>query len=412
MKTCFISVRALLVATLLAFCASPINAAADAKTESLKNAQDELATLKNKYTDTHPRVIEQNQRITQLQHRIDEDRQERAESKERVNAEVRRRRELRATTSEARGDGKQSVLPNAEIIRTEVRLVNPKPDGSVDLLASPTLITQSGQEASLSMGAFGIVLHSSIDEQNNITTSIELSINGSDGKPAEKIKLPLVKNRPGALSTINVAGAPSVEIRATLVDPKGISVDFAGGTLAQLLAAIDESNSEAFNLIASNEALGLPIPQFSLRNVSPHNLALALNQIVEGYTVDFPRGEREREGQPVFTIRSNLTSNSASKSEKPKGEQFRSYAINRAVLNQIPVDQVIEAINAAWKLDSAHRAEDLTLKYHATTGILLVSSRDGNALQTTNQVIDSLREQAEFLQHLATKPTPAINPKP
>jgi hypothetical protein len=400
MKSFLRPARVLLIASFLALSTSA--AFAQSKTEALKDAQDQLEILKTKYADEHPQIVEQKLRITQLQRRVDEENPRRKEL-ENVAAEVRARRA-------ARQSSEQSSTANP-IIRTEIRLLTPKADGGFDIIASPTLISQSGQDSSLSFGAYSVVLHSSIDEQNNITTSIELSINGSDGKPTEKIKLPLVKNRPGALSTINVAGAPSVEIRATLVDPKGISVDFPGGSLAQLLAAINKSNSEAFNLIASNEALALPIPQFSLRNVSPHNLALALAQILEGYTVDFPRGE-ERDGQPVFTIRPNQSQTSAAKKEQTKAEHFKSYPLDRLVLDQIPIEQVIEAINAAWTLDPANKPSDLKLKYHAATGTLLVSSRATAAMITTNEVIDSLREQAGFLYEKQKRPVPAATPKP
>lgn len=369
----------LAIASLLAFPTLPAFGA-DAETASLKAAQNELATLKNKYTDEHPRVIDQKQRIAQLQRRIEEE--------------------------------KPVSAFRAPIIRTEVRIQSPKTDGSFELLAAPSLVTQSGQQASLSIGAFEIGLISSVDEQNNITSSVELSMNTADGKPAEKAKLPLIKTRPGERSTIPVPGGPLVEILATLVEPKGISVDFPGGSLAQLLTAVSQSGSEPFNVIAPKEALGLVVPQFSVRNVSPHNLALALDQLLAGYAVDFSKGEYEHDGQPVFTLRSSQPDQSAPKAEKPKPEQFRSYAINRAVLNQIPVDQVIEAINTAWRLDAANKPEALTLKYHAATGILLVSSREGLALQTADQVINSLREQAEFLQHLASHPAPVVTPKP
>jgi hypothetical protein len=400
MKSFLRPARVLLIASFLALSTSP--AFAQSKTEALKDAQDQLEILKTKYADEHPQIVEQKLRITQLQRRVDEENPRRKEL-ENVAAEVRARRA-------ARQSSEQSSTANP-IIRTEIRLLTPKADGGFDVIAAPALISQSGQDSSLSFGAYSFVLNSSVDDQNNITTSLELTTNNPDGKPAEKIKLPRVTNRPGTQSTLSVKDRLTVEIIATLVEPKGISVDFPGGPLSQLLAIISKSNSEPFNLIASNEALALTIPQFSLRNVSPHNLALALDQILEGYAVDFPKGERERDGQPVFTIRPNQAQPSAAKKESEKPEHFKSYPIDRLVLDQIPVEQVIEAINAAWTLDSTNKPSDLKLKYHAATGTLLVSSREVAAINTTHEVIDSLREQSAFLYDKRKKPVPS-QPKP
>jgi hypothetical protein len=358
------------LASLFAFPASPAFAA-DAKTDSLNAANDELATLKNKYADNHPRVIEQHQRIAQLQSRIDNE--------------------------------KPAATPRNAIIRTEVRILMPKTGGGVELIAAPTLITQSGQEASLSIGAFGIVLNSSVDEQNNITSSMELSMNTADGKPGEKAKLPLIKTRPGERSTIPVPGGILVEILATLVEPKGISVDFPGGTLAQLLTAISNSGSQPFNLIASKEALALPLPQFSLRNVGPRDLALALDQLLVGYIVDFPTEKTERDGLPVFTLRATEPVHQQNAETKQRPSRATSYPITQLLQAQMPIDKVIDSINAAWTLDPANKPDDLKVKYHEGTGILLVSSRDERALALVDRMIMSLREQAEYLKYKAAQ---------
>jgi|GEM_PF-5501826 len=400
------------VASLLALPSSFTRAAEDAKTGTPQHAPNELAALGDGHTDTSSGAVEQQQRIAQLQRRIDEEREQHEKQREKVNAEVRKKRAARTSNDGSNHENGSVVSTQSPIIRTEIRLLTPNADGDFDVLAAPTLITQAGQETSLSSGAFAIGLRSSVDEQNNITTSAELTIVGPDGEPSKKIQLPSVKNRPGVRSTVSVENGPTVEMVATLVDPKSISVDFPGGSLADFLVALSKSGSEPFNMIAPSDALALTVPQLSVRNVSPHNLALALDQLLVGYLIDFPKGEYEREGTPIFTIRADPSHRTEPKPERPKPERFMSYPINRYVLNQIPINQVIEAINTAWTLDPAHKSEDLKLKYHAATGILLVSSREESALKTADQVIGSLREQAEFLEHLASQPAPVITPKP
>ncbi|MGC4075316.1 MAG: hypothetical protein QM760_23000 [Nibricoccus sp.] len=395
MKSLLHPARLLLVTSLLALSPSP--AFAQSKTEALKNAQDELAILKNKYTDEHPQVVEQKLRITQLQRRVDDENQK-GNDLGKVAADVRARRA-------ARQSGEQSSTTNP-IIRTEIRLLTPKADGGFDVIAAPTLISQSGQDSSLSFGAYSIVLNSSVDDQSNITTSIELTTNNPDGKPAEKTKLPRVTNRPGITSTLSVKDQPTVEITATLVDPKGISVDFPGGSLSQLLTAISKSSSEPFNLIASSDALALAVPKFSVRNARPRDLALALDQLLVGYRIDFAGSGDPGASPTIFTLRSNESYPAvvpAVAVSPEKKEQFRSYPL--ALLgNKFPVDEVIATLNAAWTLDPGHRPADLRIKHHAATNILLVSSSEQSALNIVEGVMQSLALEAQSRQSAQPKP--------
>ena len=372
--------RALLAASLLAVSALP-TLAADAKTEALRDAQDELAILKNKYTDEHPRVVEQKQRIAQLQRRIDENRR---------------------------------TPIHDPIIRTEVRILMPKDGGGSDLLANPTLITRPGQNASLSIGAISIDLGSSVDDQNNITTNLELSMDGIPGKPAEKEKLPAVRTRPGERAVVPFPGGPKIEIVASFLEPKGISVDFPGGSLAQLLDAISKSSSEPFNMIASNDALALNVPAFSIRNAGSRDLAEALAQFLPGYRVDLPAEKADRDGQPIFTIKARepvSQENSGSRTRRPNTNNT-SYPLTQFLQGQIPVDQVIDSINQAWALDPSNKPEDLKVKYHEATGILMISSRDERGLPLVERVISSLREQAQYLAVEAAQQNSATTPKP
>ena len=373
MKSFLSPSRALLAASLLVLSTSPV-LAADAKTESLKNAQDELAILKNKYTDTHPQVIEQKQRIAQLQRHIDEE-----------------------------NPTATSVTP--AIIRTELKVQQRTPGGKTETKITPTLVTQAAQEARITTGNFSVKLTSATDEQNNITSSVEISrdfpVNTPEHGLYPPVKFPAVKSRSGQLVSVQ-AGDLIVEILAALVEPKGISVDFPGGTLAQLLTAISNSGSQPFNLIASKEALSLPLPQFSLRNVGPRDLALALDQLLVGYVVDFPTDKAERDGLSVFTLRSNQSSTTA-QVEPPQNERFASYPLGAVLQNKIQVNDVIDTINTAWLLDPSHLPEGLKLKYHAATGILLVSSRYQSGLDIAHNIIANLSQQAEFLR---TNPQP------
>jgi hypothetical protein len=313
--------------------------------------------------DANPRVIEQKQRIDQLQRRL---------------------------TDEQSG---QALSP---IIRTKVkvRFLSAKEDKTI---FDSTLITQSLQESRLRVGEISVSLTSSVDQQSNITTALDVST-GSSGP----IKLPSAKSRPGQLITIN-EGPVIVDIVADILEPKGISVDFPGGTLAQLLTAISNSGSQPFNLIASKEALALPLPQFSLRNVGPRDLALALDQLLVGYIVDFPTEKTERDGLPVFTLRATEPVHQQNAETKQRPSRATSYPITQLLQAQMPIDKVIDSINAAWTLDPANKPDDLKVKYHEGTGILLVSSRDERALALVDRMIMSLREQAEYLKYKAAQ---------
>jgi hypothetical protein len=377
MKALLHPARALFAASLLAVFTSP--SFADAKTETLQNAHDELAVLKNKYTDTHPRVVEQKQRIAQLQRRLDEQ------------------------ISVARY--------SAPIIRAQlaVQLNN---QAGPERLFSNTLVTQSTQEASMTVGDLTVRLTAISDDQGNITTTLKLIHQASRQVDPLVFNFPSLKTRSGEFATIS-SGPYTVQVHAILVDPKGISVDFPGGSLAQLLGAIsNQSGSVPFNMIASNDALALAVPAFSVRNAGPRDLALALDQLLVGYVVDFPTDKAERDGQPIFTIRASESVRQESSEPKQLPSKATSYPVTQLLQAQIPIDKVIDSINAAWTLDPVNKPDDLKVKYHEATGILLISARDDRALKLVDRMIGSLREQAEYLKYKAAQSSSSTNPAP
>ncbi|MGC4074342.1 MAG: hypothetical protein QM760_17885 [Nibricoccus sp.] len=170
---------------------------------------------------------------------------------------------------------------------------------------------------------------------------------------------------------VSVKDQPTVEITATLVDPKGISVDFPGGSLSQLLTAISKSSSEPFNLIASSDALALAVP---IVRTCLRDLALALDQLRLGYRIDFAGSGDPGASPTIFTLRSN-ESYPARRTGCCRFPGKHPQLPSRFAGNKLPVHEVIATLNATLILHPGHRPADLRIKHHAATNILLVSLR-------------------------------------
>ncbi len=343
----------------------------DAK--ELTKAKDELAVLRQRFAEQHPKVQEQKLRIAQLQQRFDVE----GRDSRKADADVRR--------------------AQPPIIRSRIKIRPAKEaDGApLKVIAGPTFVTQAGQTAVIEASELSISLTSSADEQNNITSTITITRAAPDGSGLDVVEIPVIKSRPGEPASASIRDL-AVELVANLVEPRGINVDFPGGTLAQLLASINSSESAPFNLIASKEVLALPLPAFALRNVSPRDLAMAIDWLLDGYIIDLPAENPDRDGLPVFTVRVNpdrINPSSEQAEGASKPERFQSFPIS-ALGGRFPVEEVVSTLNAAWTIDPSHRPEALRIKYHAATGILLVSSREGAALEIVNAVMRSLIDEA------------------
>jgi hypothetical protein len=188
--------------------------------------------------------------------------------------------------------------------------------------------------------------------------------------------------------------------------PRLISVDFPGGPASALVATINKSERDSFNVIGEKADLAIDLPAFAVRNADPAALASALNGILQsrGYILA-PSGRVNPGQSPVFTLR-KLT---PYETDHRQIGQFQSFQL-ASYLEYQSVDDITGAIRAAWELDPARSPANLRLKFHPPTGILLVSAPE-EGLRLVQAVLKELRRSDSdpkmFTPKKAGGPVPA-----
>lgn len=165
--------------------------------------------------------------------------------------------------------------------------------------------------------------------------------------------------------------------------PEGrLNLDFPGGTLADLVAAVEKADGSSINVIGEKAALATPVPAFAVRNAGGLGVMSAVGQLLEPQGIEFHPA-----GDGVFIIR-----------QRPIGEHrksqddssFESFQLGPYLNEHQTVDQIVSAIQTGWTLDPAHEPEALHFKFHPGTQLLLVSG-PSEAVILTRRIIDTLQ---------------------
>jgi hypothetical protein len=164
-----------------------------------------------------------------------------------------------------------------------------------------------------------------------------------------------------------------------------INIDFAGGSVAQLVTAIAKTNSGVFNVLGEESELQTRLPPFSVRQVSPSALGQAIAQLMTPHglmlwTVDRTTFVLRRD--PNFAFQQNQIDQRAS--------QFASIPLS-AYLEEHSIDDIVGAIRTAWELSPLHNPADLQIKFHPPTKLLLASG-SVDAINIVHQVIATLAQ--------------------
>jgi hypothetical protein len=171
------------------------------------------------------------------------------------------------------------------------------------------------------------------------------------------------------------------EFKKAQAKAKVVSINFSGGTIAQLCAAVPQE-SQGFNILGEKADLQTELPPFQIRDAEPDAVAGALRFLLSsrGYTLN-PTGHN------VFVL-------AKVQPEKPRtrSKGFESFQLSKSLKEQ-SIDDIIGTIRLAWEMDPAHTPDGLQLKFHPSTAILLVSG-GAEALDVTRKVIGSLKAPA------------------
>jgi hypothetical protein len=187
-----------------------------------------------------------------------------------------------------------------------------------------------------------------------------------------------------ALSTICLAADETRKITAPVPPHQPyISVDFPGGSLAELNAAIKSSGSMSFNLVGEKSELAAEVPPFSIRNAAPDAFAMALNQVLTARGLNISAAGNMGGPNAVYVV-------TKARAPRPVNEPvvFESFQLE-GNLEKASIDDIVAAIRTAWELNPENKPDALKMKFHPATKLLLVSGTP-SALTVARQVVSTL----------------------
>lgn len=184
----------------------------------------------------------------------------------------------------------------------------------------------------------------------------------------------------GILTTTVQVGAQQV---GGMQGENTVNVDFAGGRLQDLLEDIEGSNDVAINIVVSEQAKRVIIPELQLRNVRVEDLLRALNNLG---LLDY-----QQFGQNLYSVTPRSVMHNP---RDPGGVQI--YDVRALVTEQFNptiffgVDDIVTAMRIAWEMGS-QEGKIPTLKFHEETYLLVVY---GNSAQqrSAKTVLETLAE--------------------
>lgn len=166
-----------------------------------------------------------------------------------------------------------------------------------------------------------------------------------------------------------------------------LTLDFPGGTLADLLALMDKTGgAPTINVIGDKAALSTQVQGFTVQNADRDGVLRAIGQLLRGKGVTLEQVDRG-----MFIVRSDGQPKEPRWARGRTGAIFDSFPLAGIVDEQQSVDSIVDAIRAAWTLNPAHDVNALQIKYHPATKLLLISGPP-EAVEITRQIVRSLHE--------------------
>jgi hypothetical protein len=183
--------------------------------------------------------------------------------------------------------------------------------------------------------------------------------------------------------------------QATAPRPATFNFTFPGGTLEQLLRAIESASGEKLNLVAPpnfyDQAGKSAVAPMDLREVSVQDLLMALN-----YTQRQPTG-------PLFEFRYAKPVWTAAVVSRPDPRESRVFYVGN-LLTHLKIEDLTTAINTVWALKDADPKPEL--KYHQDTKLLIVFARSDQIEEVSNIINELKASVAPAL----VRPAPMVAP--
>lgn len=210
---------------------------------------------------------------------------------------------------------------------------------------------------------------------------------------AERLKSAEARHKNGNASNEEVLGLrqdlAKIEERALY----RLTIDSAGGTLREFIAATSVDSEVSLTLINAGETIDLeaPLPPFTLRNVSWGTVMEVLGNFLAARGLQLQHtglGNVDDAKSVICVLRRVRPIAEPDRLAQP---QFDSFQLAEQIHDTQTVDVIVDAIRSAWELDPTHDPKALLLKFHPATKMLFVSG-PGPATTIARQVIGSLRK--------------------
>ncbi len=172
------------------------------------------------------------------------------------------------------------------------------------------------------------------------------------------------------------------------------TIKFEGGTLNDLEHVIEESIGDRLNFVLGPRTHDLPVPPFNLQAVTVRDLAKTL-EVLLPQTAEIGWTESGLDyALPVLTVVNHQKTPVSS--PKTITQAFAlAEIVDLSSAEKITASYIAAAIREAWLLDPNRKAEDLRLKLHQSTELLIVNGPP-EAINITENVLGSIQRSIIF----------------
>lgn len=176
--------------------------------------------------------------------------------------------------------------------------------------------------------------------------------------------------------------------RQALASQPKVTLEFKGGSLAELLTAIRSANPE-INIISGEDAAHVGVPSMSLKESPIGGVLKALEGLeLWDLTDKSPWRVNCTSSGNVYAVSPEAVPDPHKPSASAPNE-VRVWGLKPVIESGVTADAALSAVQAAL----AMTGEKAEVKFHAETGLLLVSAPP-QGLDTVNQVVHTLESQS------------------
>ncbi len=169
---------------------------------------------------------------------------------------------------------------------------------------------------------------------------------------------PIQANEPAKPVTDNPA-------RIALLDRGPIALDFAGGTLADLSIALGKLGDNACTIVGEKAHMETPIPPLSYRNATHAAIFNSLTVLIQ------PKGFKLSKSGTIATVYADQKPQQKKAESTPRLRTY-SFPLGSLLSESLKYEDIRDTIRNAWDANPENNAEDLILRYHEKTQILIV----------------------------------------